>query len=164
MGVKRKRFSHLIMPILAGLIFASGCGTAEKATIEEPPVIANTPKVPTVDQSPNHLATPNIETRETDNTKLNTLPTEARVSLNSLIGLNSLEIQTILGLPQFQRLDISAQIWQYRQSDCVLYLFLYPSASGLSVSHLETRDHVNANNSQEKCFAEILRAAHKTPS
>ena len=164
MWIKREHFDHLAMPILAALMLASGCSTSEKVNIEEPKVIASIPEARPIDKSLNPLPTQNIETRNSDATKSNIVPTEAPPSLDSFIGLTPLEIRTALGSPQFQRFDVPAQIWQYRQNGCVLYLFLYPSSSGLSVSHLETRDHVYASNNQQKCFAEILRAARKTPS
>ena len=163
MWAKRKHFGHLAMPILAALMLASGCSTSEKANIEEPQVIASIPEARPIDKSLNPLPTQNIEARNSGATKSNIVPAETRPSLDSLIGLSPLKIRTALGSPQFQRFDVPAQIWQYRQNDCVLYLFLYPSSSGLSVSHLETRDHVYTSNNQQNCFAEILRAARKIP-
>ena len=163
MWAKRKYFSHLAMPIVAALLLASGCGTSEKVKTKGPLVIVSTPDALDIEESPNPLPTQNIKTRESNATRSNIVPTETQPSLASLIGRTQIEIRAALGSPQFKRFDVPAQIWQYRQSRCVLYLFLYPSTRGLSVSHLETRDHVFASKNQHKCFAEILRATRKTP-
>ena len=152
------------MPIVAALLLASGCGTSEKVKTKGPLVIVSTPDALDIEESPNPLPTQNIKTRESNATRSNIVPTETQPSLASLIGRTQIEIRAALGSPQFKRFDVPAQIWQYRQNNCVLYLFLYPSNLGLSVSHLETRDHVYAGNDQHKCFAEILRAARNTHS
>ena len=164
MWAKRIHFDHLAMPIVAALLLASGCGTSERVNIKGPLAIASPPEALAIGESLNPAPRQNIEARDSHATNSNTVPIEAQPSLTSLIGRTQLEIQAALGSPQFQRFDVPAQIWQYRQNGCVLYLFLYPSSRGLSVSHLETRDHVYAGNDQHKCFAEILRAARNTHS
>ena len=75
--------------------------------------------------------------------------------------MTSAEILLFLGKPEFKRLDGPAQIWQYRQDICVLYMFLYPSYDGHAVSHIETLSHIDKHISQSKCFDNIVLAASK---
>ena len=48
----------------------------------------------------------------------------------------------ILGAPDFVRRDGSAQIWQYRATNCVLDLFLYKNGNETHVKHAEIRPRV----------------------
>ncbi len=59
-----------------------------------------------------------------------------------LLGMAQPQIADLLGTPAFVRRDNGAEIWQYRNDDCVLHLFLYADDVGASprVSYVELRE------------------------
>jgi hypothetical protein len=57
-----------------------------------------------------------------------------------LTGLSAQQVVALLGEPDFRRAEPPAELWQYRNADCVLDLFLYADAAGAHVVHSETRD------------------------
>ncbi len=78
---------------------------------------------------------------------------------SDLQNLTSNQVHNLLGVPNFQRTDNSAEIWQYRSNKCTLDLFLYENlnTSSLSVAHFEIRlqnDHVL---SDEECFKIVIK-------
>lgn len=59
-----------------------------------------------------------------------------------LLGMAQPQIAELLGAPAFVRRDNGAEIWQYRNDDCVLHLFLYadPAGNAARVSYVELRE------------------------
>jgi hypothetical protein len=57
----------------------------------------------------------------------------------ALVGLESRDVETLLGRPKFVRRDGPAQIWQYGVPTCTLNLFLFREGQALRVRHLEFR-------------------------
>jgi hypothetical protein len=58
----------------------------------------------------------------------------------NLVGLGPADIVALLGQPDFRRTDPPAELWQYRNADCVLDIFLYGGSGGYRVVHSETRE------------------------
>ena len=56
------------------------------------------------------------------------------------LGTSPRKLETELGSPVQVRREPPAEIWQYRDSQCVLDLFLYPGENGPAVTHIEARD------------------------
>lgn len=77
-----------------------------------------------------------------------------------LVGLDAEELDRLLGPADFTRSDGPAEIRQYRDSGCVLDLFLYADlASGrYRVSHVEARDRQTAGIAEQACVAGLLRS------
>ncbi len=77
----------------------------------------------------------------------------------TLLGLEHHQVMTLLGAPSFKRRDDPAQIWQYRDSTCLLDVFLYrPEGGGAyRVTHVEVRGHGVIKVSDEDCFLRLLK-------
>ncbi len=56
-----------------------------------------------------------------------------------LMGLSPAQLTGMLGEPTFVRRDGGGEIWQYRDSACVLHLFLYRDDRNARVEHVELR-------------------------
>lgn len=59
-----------------------------------------------------------------------------------VIGWSTAQLSDAFGGASLVRRDLGAEIWQYRTSDCVLLVFLYPVAgpdTALRVEHLDAR-------------------------
>ena len=61
----------------------------------------------------------------------------ALVPVEQMSGLTAEQITEMLGKPQFQRQDNTAELWQYRGESCVLHLFLYRAKDEWRVRHAE---------------------------
>lgn len=60
-------------------------------------------------------------------------------STNDLVGLDGPAVEKLLGKPDLSRKEPFAEVWQYAHGDCVLFLFIYAEAGGVTrVSHAET--------------------------
>lgn len=62
----------------------------------------------------------------------------------ALLGLERVAVKQMLGDPQHARLEPPAEVWQYRNRDCVLLVFFYErdgDGSATRVEHVETLDH-----------------------
>lgn len=71
-----------------------------------------------------------------------------------IIGSPSSKLVAKLGSATLVRTDISAEIWQYRTEDCVLFLFLYPGESEMAVRHIDSR----GGPSPESCIRSVVKA------
>ncbi len=82
----------------------------------------------------------------------------------TLLGLEQHQVTALLGEPSFKRRDDPAQIWQYRDSTCVLDVFLYrPEGGGAyRVTHVEVRGHGVIKVSHEDCFLTLLKPRDDT--
>ncbi len=77
----------------------------------------------------------------------------------TLLGLEHQQVMALLGEPSFKRRDDPAQIWQYRDSTCILDVFLYrPEGGGAyRVTHVEVRGYGVIKVSREDCFLRLLK-------
>ncbi len=77
----------------------------------------------------------------------------------TLLGLEHHQVMALLGEPSFTRRDDPAQIWQYRDSTCILDVVLYrPEGGGpYRVTHAEVRGYGVIKMSQEDCFLRLLK-------
>ncbi len=76
-----------------------------------------------------------------------------------LVGLDAEQLDDLLGPADFMRSDGPAEIRQYRDSGCVLDLFLYADAASgqYRVSHVVARDRQTAGVAGQACVAGLLR-------
>ena len=77
----------------------------------------------------------------------------------TLLGLENHQVMALLGEPSFTRRDDPAQVWQYRDSTCILDVFLYRPVGGgaYRVTHVEVRGHGVIKVSEEDCFLRLLK-------
>ena len=68
-------------------------------------------------------------------------PAAMRVpELPVLIGMGPAQLIGLLGEPDLRRSEPPAELWQYRDADCVLDVFLYADGGGYRVRRSETRN------------------------
>jgi len=86
--------------------------------------------------------------------KLN--PNKPRVKSEEVLGKGEAWLRTHLGEPSFIRADLQARIWQYKNKNCVLNLFLYTEPSSqpaLAVLHFDARDSQGLDTNRDDCLA-----------
>ena len=75
-------------------------------------------------------------------------------------GLSAKDVINMFGVPDFKRYDLLAEIWQYREKNCLLDIFLYvdrKQKSILRVKYAEIRGRTVYKISQKNCFHDALR-------
>ncbi len=78
-----------------------------------------------------------------------------------IMGLTRAQLSDLLGKPHFRRRDITAEIWQYRHSECILDVFLYESGNDYRVLHFEMRQGKAEAASRTRCLAALLNARNR---
>ncbi len=88
-------------------------------------------------------------------------PNRPRITVKQLLGRSAELIEASLGKPDFLRSDGGAEIWQYKNSTCVLNVFLYddaPSAGGIKrVLHFDARTPDGKTADREACLKAVQR-------
>jgi hypothetical protein len=87
-----------------------------------------------------------------------------RFDANEFVGFSPDRVLPILGAPDFVRRDGTAQIWQYRATNCILDLFLYQSGSEALVKHAELRSRVPGAESLDTCYSRMRQNRKTRPS
>lgn len=85
----------------------------------------------------------------------------------SLVGYDESSIEALFGPPSFTRRDPPAELWQYRNENCTLDLFLYEDSAGsFNVTHLEIRETDSSADATERCLRTIIgqKQAGASPS
>ncbi len=78
-----------------------------------------------------------------------------------IMGLTRAQLSDLLGKPHFRRRDITAEIWQYRHTECILDVFLYESGNDYRVLHFEMRQGKAEAASRTRCLAALLNARNR---
>lgn len=73
-----------------------------------------------------------------------------------LIGLDSDEINDLMGTPSLERAEPPALIWQYRHQVCTVDLFMFDDGGGSTVDHVEVLP-ASGGVSDKDCFTALLR-------
>ena len=60
-------------------------------------------------------------------------------ALGDLNGLAPAQVAALIGDPDLRRVDPPAEVWQYRNADCVLELYFYDSGANSHMVYAETR-------------------------
>lgn len=87
-----------------------------------------------------------------------------RFNASEFTGFSPDQVLPILGAPDFVRRDGTAQIWQYRATNCVLDLFLYKAGSETTVKHAELRPRVPGAESLDACYSRMRQERKTNPS
>ena len=74
-----------------------------------------------------------------------------------LIGLDSDEINDLMGSPGLERNEPPALIWQYRGAACTVDIFMFDDGAGPTVDTVEVRGAQNAPVDEKACFTALLR-------
>ena len=156
------RYWRLSLLVVGAFVLATGCDTASEFETDIEPQVTATPEKPQASDGGPAIPAFGNEESQTLTPAATNPPLEPIPELGSLMGLSVPEIITLLGNPQFRRMDAPAELWQYRQNGCILDLFLYSSSAGLAVNHLETRHLKTASGDAQECFAAMVRTARAT--
>lgn len=75
-----------------------------------------------------------------------------------LVGLDADQLERLLGPADFKRSDGPAELLQYRDTDCIIDLFLYPDAASgaYRVAHVDARDRVLNGDAEQPCVSRLL--------
>jgi hypothetical protein len=86
-------------------------------------------------------------------------PPVAELRPEQLVGLDGDRLTMLLGPADFRRDDGPARIWQFRDPDCVLDVFLYAAAGDgdFRVEHVALRDRSLLRAADAGCVARLLR-------
>ncbi len=87
-----------------------------------------------------------------------------RFSPDEFVGFSPERVLPILGAPDFVRRDGTAQIWQYRATNCVLDLFLYKNGTETHVKHAEIRPRVPGAESVDTCYSRMRQERKGKPA
>lgn len=74
----------------------------------------------------------------------------------TLIGLAPQQIGEALGVPELQRREPPAEVWQYRTTTCVFDLYLYDEEGGLRAAHYEARSRSNGEVDPAVCLGSVV--------
>jgi hypothetical protein len=74
-----------------------------------------------------------------------------------LIGLDSDEINDLMGAPGLERAEPPALIWQYRGAACTVDIFMFDDGAGSTVDHVEVRGQGGEKADEKACFTGLLR-------
>lgn len=74
----------------------------------------------------------------------------------TIVGYDEASLESLFGKPSFTRRDPPAEHWQYRNDHCTLDVFLYESAAGYSVEHVEFRETADSAEAIEHCLRAII--------
>ena len=81
-------------------------------------------------------------------------PPVIKITSEQLLGQNTSWVGDNLGQPTFKRKDGDAEIWQYKNTECVLSIFIYENANGggRQVLHFDGRDLGGSPIAREICL------------
>ncbi|NVK18760.1 MAG: hypothetical protein HWE30_08705 [Methylocystaceae bacterium] len=130
---------------LVGVLFLAACSgtqSTEKMYKGEEKPLVQEPKKPTLD--PKRLAA------------IKSLGLDIQTTPAKLVGLSQFDVSQALGEPSFVRKDKGVEIWQYRNAECILDLFLYESRTGFRVDHSELRGAHLDSAGELSCFKTIV--------
>lgn len=140
------RINHAVQATaLCGVLFLAACGSPQPSRDmykDQEPVIKQ------VDDKPK------LSAQRLAAIKEHGLDEQTRPA--RLVGLSERDVTRTLGDPNFVRRDKGVEIWQYKNDDCILDLFLYEEAGRLSVDHTELRGTHMDQHGQLSCFKRIV--------
>jgi len=79
-----------------------------------------------------------------------------RITAAQLLGKDADWVRLKLGEPSFARADLQANIWQYKNTTCILNLFLYAQSDqnpALSLLHFDARDAQGRGTDRDACLS-----------
>ncbi|MBL4693398.1 MAG: hypothetical protein JKY92_08740 [Magnetovibrio sp.] len=126
--------------IVLATLALGACATQQPNTIKVPPKVP--PKVTVFSTVKSVLA--------------RISPIKPKLKVRDVLGKNSDWVRANLGTPSFERAELDAHIWMYKNKKCILSLFLYTKSSHeaeLSVLHFDARNRSGDNMDRNVCLA-----------
>lgn len=80
------------------------------------------------------------------------------------LGADGNGLTARLGPPTRRRVEASARVWQYRLSQCVLDVVLYPRNGSIRAVHIEARDRDGEAMPTRRCLHALLARTRGAPS
>jgi hypothetical protein len=148
------------------------CAVALTACAWDPPTIERTPReaAGTESSAKSRLAArkgvpqngtassgPPGEKLEVPGTEMAALEVDLTNFKERLIGLDSDEINDLMGTPGLERAEPPALIWQYRHQICTVDIFMFDDGGGATVDHVEVRPTAGGSVNEKECFTALLR-------
>jgi hypothetical protein len=87
-----------------------------------------------------------------------------RFNAEEFVGYGPERVLPVLGAPDFVRRDGTAQIWQYRATNCILDLFLYTSGKETRVKHAELRPRTPGAEGLDSCYSRMRQERGTQPT
>lgn len=82
-----------------------------------------------------------------------------KITAVQVLGKSQYWVLEHLGEPAFMRTDMHATIWQYKNSHCVLNVFLYvgepTDPTPAKVLHFDARDSLGDNTDRDACLSAL---------
>ena len=156
------RFLRPVLTASALLLFLAGCQTTGETAAQSADKVAS-PSTP----APAAAAPATGSVAGVGEASKPQAVTEAHVvrfSPEEFLGYSPERVLPILGAPDFVRRDGSAQIWQYRATNCVLDLFLYQNGKETHVKHAELRPRVPGAELVDSCYSRMRQERKGKPS
>jgi len=83
-------------------------------------------------------------------------PAKPKITSTQLLGQGGSWVVAQLGDPVFVRTDQSAHLWQYKNTACVLNVFLYTDESVTPrVLHFDARNTQGSNTDRDQCLSTL---------
>lgn len=92
-------------------------------------------------------------------------PQKVKISSAELLGQTGIWVRAKIGTPEFVRSDMQANLWQYKNAQCVLNVFLYTDGDAgensggdtgpARVLHFDARDPVGNNTDRNMCLSSL---------
>jgi hypothetical protein len=153
--VPNDRFLRPLLTAFALLLLLAGCQTTGESAAQSADKAASTAGAKTAATNAGEAAKPKRAGAKTH---------VVRYSPDEFVGYSPERVLPILGAPDFVRRDGTAQIWQYRATNCVLDLFIYKNDDGTHVKHAEIRPRVPGAESVEACYSRMRQERQGKPS
>lgn len=145
---------YLLLPVL---LFLTACGAAANV---ETPSADQTAEADSASQSSTENK-PALPAADAAKVKPEIPLPQARLDIGDLrkqfLGQNAEQVKALVGAPDFNRRDNPAEIWQYRNADCRVDLFLYKSGTTMKVEHVDVRGISINKVSPARCLSDLLR-------
>lgn len=86
-----------------------------------------------------------------------TAPQKIKITSAQLLGKTGIWVHAKIGNPQFARSDMQANLWQYKNAQCVLNVFLYTDGDTgpARVLHFDARDPKGRNTDRNACLSAL---------
>ena len=153
-----------LLAALAAVLLLGACVAGPRDAVPAParpavaatpaPAPAASPAAPAPDRSVAAVPTPAAP------------PAERGGDVSRLQGMTALQLQDVLGAPDFRRRDGPMELWQYAQDDCILHVGLRPNGTALLVEHVEARARTRAAQgtvTTRSCYAKIVDQRRVAP-
>jgi len=84
-------------------------------------------------------------------------PQKVKITSAQLLGQTGSWVRAKIGTPAFARSDMQANLWQYKNAQCVLNVFLYTDgdAGPARVLHFDARDMAGKDTDRNACLSSL---------